>query len=287
MLRAKRVLDGPIIHPGLDRRMGTNINGPSLIKVPDWVESRLARYYLYFAHHRGDYIRLALADRIEGPWRVHAPGVLPLADTGFTHHIASPEVVIDEERREIRLYFHGGNELKHQYTRLATSRDGLSFTLQTGNLMEPYARLFRWDGWHYALAMPGTLHRSRDGVTGFEKRRTDLFSPDMRHSAVRVKGRLLQVIYSNRGACPEELLQCGIDLSGDWGDWKETEPVPLLTPEREWEGGNLPLVPSVIGPAEEPVRQLRDPCLYEEDGRIFLLYSVAGEAGIALAELFE
>ena len=33
------------------------------------------------------------------------------------------------------------------------------------------------------------------------------------------------------------------------------------------------------------VRQLRDPAIYEEDGSVYLLYSVAGEDGIAIAKL--
>jgi hypothetical protein len=31
------------------------------------------------------------------------------------------------------------------------------------------------------------------------------------------------------------------------------------------------------------VNQLRDPAVYEESGRTFLLYAVAGESGIAIA----
>jgi hypothetical protein len=34
-----------------------------------------------------------------------------------------------------------------------------------------------------------------------------------------------------------------------------------------------------------PVRQLRDPAIYREDGRAYLLYSVAGEYGTAIAEV--
>jgi hypothetical protein len=30
---------------------------------------------------------------------------------------------------------------------------------------------------------------------------------------------------------------------------------------------------------------LRDPAIYEENGRTFLLYAVAGESGIAIAEV--
>ena len=36
------------------------------------------RYYLYFAHHKGSYIRLAYGDAVAGPWTVFEPGVLSL-----------------------------------------------------------------------------------------------------------------------------------------------------------------------------------------------------------------
>ena len=36
-IRIERLLDGPIITPDMDGRMGSNIAGPSLIRVPDWV----------------------------------------------------------------------------------------------------------------------------------------------------------------------------------------------------------------------------------------------------------
>ena len=35
------------------------------------------------------------------------------------------------------------------------------------------------------------------------------------------------------------------------------------------------------------MNQLRDPAIFEEGGRTYLLYAVAGEEGIALAELEE
>ncbi|HBP83531.1 MAG TPA: hypothetical protein DD661_00715, partial [Gammaproteobacteria bacterium] len=40
-MRATRILDQPIIQPGMDDRIGTNINGPSLIRVPTWVTQPL------------------------------------------------------------------------------------------------------------------------------------------------------------------------------------------------------------------------------------------------------
>lgn len=61
-----------------------NINGPTVIEVPDWVQNPLGRYYLYFAHHKGRHIRLAYSDSPVGPWTVHEGGVLPLEQSGFT-----------------------------------------------------------------------------------------------------------------------------------------------------------------------------------------------------------
>ena len=69
---ATRLLDAPIIYPTIHPKLVaeakaygyTNINGPSLIKVPDWVENKLGNYYCYFAHHKGAYIRMAYADTL-------------------------------------------------------------------------------------------------------------------------------------------------------------------------------------------------------------------------------
>lgn len=55
----------------------------------------------------------------------------------------------------------------------------------------------------------------------------------------------------------------------------------------DYEGANLPLLPSKRGIAQEPVGQLRAPCIFEEAGKTYLLYSVAGERGIAIAELIK
>jgi hypothetical protein len=43
--------------------------------------------------------------------------------------------------------------------------------------------------------------------------------------------------------------------------------------------------PSRGGSIDVPVNQLRDPTIFEEDGRVYLLYTVAGERGIGLAEV--
>jgi hypothetical protein len=42
---------------------------------------------------------------------------------------------------------------------------------------------------------------------------------------------------------------------------------------------------SVEGKAVGPLHELRDPAIYKEDGKTYLLYSIAGESGIGIAEL--
>jgi hypothetical protein len=58
-----------------------------------------------------------------------------------------------------------------------------------------------------------------------------------------------------------------------------------LEPSKEYEGVAYPIKKSVSGASKTPVHELRDPAIFEEDGKIYLLYSVAGEMGIAIAEL--
>lgn len=287
-LRVRRFAENPILSPTprVDALVGSNINGPSLIRVPDWLPDPLGRYYLYFAHHQGTFIRLAYADRLEGPWQIHAPGTLQLEQSHFLDHIASPDVHVDEERREIRMYHHGIVRLEGhvQRTRVARSPDGIHFEAAPELLGAPYFRVFRWDGWHYALGMPGIFSRSRDGRTGFEQG-PQLFTRDMRHMAVKLDGHTLSVFYSNAGDCPERILLATIDLTPDWHEWRPSAPVTVLEPATEYEGADQPLVPSQRGLIMGAVRQLRDPAIYQEDGRTYLLYAVAGEHGIAIAEL--
>ncbi len=123
-----------------------NINGPSVIRVPDWIPEyakthKDANYYMYFGHHGGKSIRLAWAQYIDGPWHLFNYGFAPDQGWGFTgdytgfyspgdgvldlslgdnsstltinedytfgQHIASPDVVVDNVNERIIMYFHG------------------------------------------------------------------------------------------------------------------------------------------------------------------------------------
>ena len=321
-IRIERLLDAPIVTPETHPSIGDNIQGPSLIRVPGWVEEPLGKYYLYFADHKGSYIRLAYADDLLGPWKVHAPGSLQIADTHFpadpppippgaleeaaarrasaagggdklphslakeltAPHIASPDVHVDEQERRIVMYFHGLDSFAGQLSRVALSPDGIRFQGLPEKLGRTYFRVFQYKEMTYALAMPGQLYRSQDGLTGFEQGPL-LFNPAMRHSALLKRGDLLYVFWTRVGDAPESILLSTIDLSPPWTEWSATEPRVVLRPERGWEGAGQPVEPSLRSVAYGKVNQLRDPAIFEEDGRVYLLYAVAGESGIAIAEV--
>jgi len=317
-----RMLDKPIIEPGLHPSIGNNIQGPSLIRVPDWVENPLGNYYIYFADHKGLYIRLAYADELTGPWKIYAPGTLQIEDSYFaptpppiseeqlaeltaarrgvsglgspvSHdlrleftlpHIASPDVHVDNENQKIVMYYHGLEGPAFQHSRVATSDDGIDFFAREENIGRSYFRTFKHDGMTYALAMPGQFYRSADGLSNFEEG-PRLFTANMRHSAVIVRDDHLFVFWTRVGDTPESIMLSTIDLRKDWMDWTESEEVILLKPEFEWEGASAPNEPSVRSTAYGQVNQLRDPALYVEDGIVYLLYAVAGESGIAIARV--
>jgi len=304
-VQVRRLPGNPIIRPEmLPGDEGLNINGPSLVRVPDWVEDPLGRYYLYFAHHVGRHIRLAYADELTGPWTVYTPGTLRLEQTACFNisetdwvdyrHIASPDVHVDNDRRQIRMYFHGpvyfsgpksDGDSYRQLSMVATSPDGLQFTAQDEILGNAYFRVFEWDGMTYALGMPGVFYRSKDGLGGYA-RGPQLFNENMRHAALKIVGETLYVFYSVVGDAPERIVLSKIDLTRPWMAWTATQPVDVLAPEMVWEGADLPVRPSVRGLARTRLRELRDPAIYEENGMDYLLYSVAGEAGIAIASLW-
>ncbi len=288
---AIRLEGNPILTPRSSVSLGTNLNGPSLIRAPDWLEHPLGRYYLYFAHHKGSFIRMAYADKLSGPWKIHEPGTLKLSEAPFCYnHIASPDVHVDDTRNEIRMYFHCPARAtgRSQLSFLAVSKDGLSFAASPKPLGPSYFRVFRWGRYHYALARAGVFLRSRDGREAFEPGPV-LFGRDkryvMRHSAVDLRGNTLWVYYSRIGDVPERILVSRIPLTPDWTAWQESAPEEVLRPELEYEGVNLSLKPSEKGWAKNAVRELRDPAIFREDGKTYLLYSIAGESGIAIAEL--
>ena len=309
MFKFDYLTDAPIISVDSFEGLGGNVNGPSLIRCPDWIDPAPARYLLYFAHHEGRSIRLALADRLEGPWRPQQPPPLCLEDSlfaieppalddldpvarefiendqdGYYPHIASPDLLLDEERRQLRLYYHGRLDNGLQRTRAALSDDGLNFIAQSDVLGLPYMRIFRVDDWFYALAMPAQLYRSRDGLQDFEPGPV-LSEEPIRHHALLGLDNQWHLFWTRVGDRPERILVSQLHTGSDWRHWSLGEAVEVHRAERDWEGADLPATASRYGGITQRVNQLRDPAIYQEDGRIYLLYACAGEQGIGIGEL--
>lgn len=99
-IRVKHMADNPIIRPDMEDSPGSNINGPTLIRVPEWVEQPPGKYYLYFADHKGKHIRLAYASRLIGPWTIYGPGSLQL---GESHFLTGPPDVPDTMPSHLRM----------------------------------------------------------------------------------------------------------------------------------------------------------------------------------------
>jgi hypothetical protein len=322
VIRAERLATNPLITVTSSPTLEGNVNGPAIIRVPDWVDRPLGKYYMYFANHRGYFIRLAYADAVGGPWKVHEPGVLHVKDTAFYRsqpdrsrfggnntHLASPEVFVDEANRRIVLWSHGWfSNGEHwpatpaeaqrwaaekgygQFTQAATSGDGLAFAAQPAITRESYLRVFPHGGMFYAMSRLGRLSRARELLGVFEPgpnpfAGTTYGSNRVRHVAVLVRGTQLLVFFTAIGDAPERIMLSTIDLTKDWQEWRASDPVEIIRPERDYECADLPEGPSAVGDIATPVRQIRDPAILEDGGRTYLFYSTCGEQGIGAAEL--
>jgi len=286
-----RSQSNPLITFESSNSLGENINGPSVIKVPTWIKNPLGKYYMYFAHHKGQYIRLAYANNIEGPWKIYESGTLQLKQaSAFKGHIASPDVHIDKENKQIRMYFHA--PIKNgsgQWTGVATSEDGIDFIASDEILGKFYFRVWRYKDYYYALAKNnnegwGELYRSKDGLTKFESGGN--FVERIRHSAVLVKENKLSIFYTRVGDMPERIVMTTVDMTSDWKNRETSLPLEILFPEKDYEGIQYPLKPSRYGAATH-VQELRDPYIYVENDDIFLFYTIAGEMGIAVAKIID
>ena len=119
----------PAALAGLEPDALANINGPSVLRMPDWAAGKQAAFHMYFGHHKGKSLRLAYADRLEEPWAMYPKPVIPLAGSLFEPedpapdptltapdwvdalggdylyaHVASPDAHIDEPNRRIVMY---------------------------------------------------------------------------------------------------------------------------------------------------------------------------------------
>ena len=170
---------------------GANINGPSLIRIPDFIARRNrvdrdANYLLYFGHHAGEYIRMAWAPDAFGPFTLYDAGA-SIGDRGVLDdnrniiqldndvdiqdsHLASPDVHVDFENRRFIMYFHAGGyrfegrNINSQRSWVNTSSDGLEFRrrdTEPVQLGASYFRVFEDNNTLYAMDNDGVPRRAR------------------------------------------------------------------------------------------------------------------------------
>ena len=319
---AARVGDAPLITAATSSSLAGNVNGPALIRVPEWVQHPLGQYYLYFANHKGKFIRLAYADQITGPWKIYEPGVLQVKETAFYRpepdpvgnnlytHVASPDIYVDASSRKIIMWAHGmwtdgkpwpsvqtGQQAQvwlaqhgyEQYSQAFESTDGIHFTAHPAITKISYLRVFEYEDAFYSVARLGRAGRSKDPFGRFQLGQ-DLFRDTpyagrVRHTALLRHGDILYIFFTAIGDAPEHILVATVDLKRPWTEWRAVDPKDVLASETKYECSDLPPTPSHAGDIDVPVHQLRDPAIFEEGGRTYLLYSTCGEQGLALAEV--
>ena len=141
----------------------------------------------------------------------------------------------------------------------------------------------------YGIARLGQLLRAKGPLDAFENGpdpfRETQYSTRVRHVALLKVGNVLNVFFSGIGEAPESIMHTTIDLSGDWSTWKVGTIGEVLTPQAPYECLNLPNEKSEVGEIDHPARQLRDPAVFSENGKVWLFYTFCGEQGVAGAEV--
>ena len=274
-----------------NKKDGNNINGPSFIKVPEFVCNPLGKYYMYFGHHNGKYIRMAYSEEnIMGPYILfnEGKGVLSLENTPGHGHISSPDVVIDEKNKNFILYYHcpykNKNGKSPQTTFIAHSKDGLHFESTNIKISFPYFRHFEYKNEIYGIAMNNfvgsILYKHNNGVfIEYGK-----LLPKSRHTCGLNYNEKVYIFYSTIGDCPEHIYVCEIDII-EQNNIIVKNKRTLVYPDFEFEHANLSPMPSKYGSEYEKINQLRDPYTYVENELIYLFHTVCGEKGIALCNI--
>jgi hypothetical protein len=195
------------------------------------------------------------------------------------------------------MYFHTATAGEHrQYSYVAFSRDGISFTAEPTRIADFYLRVVPWRDRWVGMSKGGRIYLQEElGGPLAELPRPAFNIPRkgsnaagaVRHVALVCQDDRLEVFFTRIGDAPERILMALVDLSRPPNSWRAEGEVEVLRPSLSWEGGDLPATPSRQGASRSPENAVRDPAIFREDDRIYLLYSVAGEHGIAIAELEE
>ena len=283
----------------LSKKAASNINGPCCLKVPDWCQDRLGTYYLYFSHHTGKYIRMAYADDIRGPWKEYNGEILSIDQlTDAYDHVASPDIFVDEDEKQIRMYFHSPSKTKQQqWSYVAISSNGLDFKQTIDFPLAPfYLRIVKFNDLFLGMSKGGNIWCSQTGLREFEP----IINPfnvelnneiwhnnpgSVRHVSLLKSGEFLYIFFSRIGDFPESIFYGRINTKKPMNQWHVDDIALLIKPDMEYEGSMIKLKVSEAGASDNEENALRDPYVFKDNGKLYMFYCVKGEHGIALAEV--
>lgn len=276
----------PIIDRSSFEFQNDNINNPTVISVPSFINNSIGKFYCYFSNHSGTSIKMAYTDDLNGKWTV-IDTVFTLRDSACDSHIASPEIVV--ENNEILMYYHGDKN-GEQKTFLAKSSDGINFTRVSDNpLCDFYLRVFKYKNKKYGIAKSGNISSVIYDVDNGYVPKFSLL-PKSRHCAVYVDGDMLYILYSKVGDAPEHIRICNVKLDDDISNWEIIDDKKLVSSNFKFEGAHLEPIPSMFGSATlryggTDINELRDPFLFRHEDRLYIYYVILGEKKITWAEV--
>ena len=296
-MRVTRLGDGPIIGPDADPSIGVNIQGPSLIRVPDWAREPLGAVLPLLRRSQGRLHPAGLRRRrdraVDGARAGGAPARRqPIPDDaarGDRRAAGAAGRGLHVDLRDEQLVARTCSSTRRRRTSRpptctsmtpAAVRDVLPRPGGARRAGHPCGDVDRRRRVRRATrgARPAVhagvrarrddlraddarrVLRSADGLSGFEEGPT-LFQPEMRHSAVVVRGDMLHVFWTRVGDAPESILWSTIELTprlGRVGGDRTDRSAPARV---RLGGGRRPARAVERSTAYGTVNQLRDPAL--------------------------
>ena len=284
----------------LPNELSININGPCINIVQDDLSNH---FELYFADHRGKFIRRAISDNILGPFKIKLIPELTIDYLSFFtsahNHIASPFIFLF--KNEIWMVVHAPcsiyNCQRSFFFKFVNSK---WMVLASDNFLPFYAKSIVIEEQILFICKGGDVFKSQNPIGPYEKI-GNIFNYagfDTWHnydSAARHFGlfyykreEIIIICFSRIGVKQESieyLLMSSNDLINGSFSKKEYEIKKLLYPVKDWEGAHLDKTKSKAGASDHYENALRDPDLFLFDNNLYLFYSFGGERGIGAVQI--
>ena len=154
--------NGPILTPPT----ATNeLSELSVIKAKGIISNPIDNYYLYTApHNEPGGVYLYTAPTPEGPWTLYSQTPIiqnSIFNNNDVSHVSSPWVVWNDDAHKFYCYFHAGfTQTGLQVTYLATSTNGISWTLYSTNPVLSVGDGHAWDSYYVAYAVVARVSSS-------------------------------------------------------------------------------------------------------------------------------